>query len=174
MLPKETGTSRARQEGPREAMMQWLGELESANIAEACPRNQQKNTNLLSTRWGSQTVGKRAEEHWEASGHEGWGQSEDWKLPRSEPGGDYILKMSVKIYFLKASGLQRTRPLSHGSSSQQNRQRRYRAGGKSPPGPAWIPAAQERFQFRSSQCKEGCLSPGLLFNINSLMNYIYI
>jgi len=50
MLPKATETSRARQEGPREAMMQWLGGLESADIAEACPRNQQKNTNLLSTR----------------------------------------------------------------------------------------------------------------------------
>ena len=63
MLPKATETSRARQEGPREAMMQRLGGLESADIAEACPRNQQKNTNLLSTRWGPQTVGKCLKEH---------------------------------------------------------------------------------------------------------------
>ena len=46
MLPKATETSRARQEGPREAMMQWLGGLESADTAEARPGNQQKNTNL--------------------------------------------------------------------------------------------------------------------------------
>ena len=50
MLPKATETSRARQEGPREAMMQWLGGLESADTAEARPGNQQKNTNLLPRR----------------------------------------------------------------------------------------------------------------------------
>lgn len=44
MLPKATETSRARQEGPRAAVMQWLGKLESVDTAGAHPRNQHQNT----------------------------------------------------------------------------------------------------------------------------------
>ena len=67
--------------------------------------------------------------------------------------------MSVKIYFLKVSGLQRTRPASHGSSSQQNRQRRHRAGGKTPQSQLRFQQHRKDANTEAAQCKERVLSP---------------
>ena len=67
--------------------------------------------------------------------------------------------MSVKIYFLKVSGLQRTRPVSHGSSSQQNRQRRHRAGGKTPQSQLRFQQHRKDANTEAAQCKERVLSP---------------